>query len=971
VNPFALSGLLTGITSLAFGYFVYLKGRTRQLNKLWFVFTASVAVWGFGGMWIALADTETEALWAWRIAFACGVLWIPILFYHFVCTFCELSRRKSLLFFYSLGMLLFPLIFTDLFFSGVRFTFSSFYYSLPGPFLFPFFFLWWLGMVVYSHYELLRVYRHTSGQKKNQIKYFFLATAVGYSGGSLDYLPIFGVDLYPYGNFTIILYPIIMTYAIVRYRLMDITVVINRGLAYGLLLGIIFLPIYLAALISQRVALYSILPLSAGTLIFACGLWVLLKNPRAAPHITFSLVSLAVTGWLFGSFMMYSASRETEALFWSRFIYAGVVYIPAFFYHFCASFLQQTLKNKLILTNYLISTAFLLLIPSSYLIENPHSYFWGYYSKAGVLHPVFLTYFALVSGLSLLKLYLGYKAKSATQPLEAKRIKYVFWAFVIGFTASIDFIQNYGYEFYPLGYLSVTFWAMIVAYAILKYQLLDITVILNRAKFAPYAQAMALIPFYVAVLVLIRAFTGSMQYMLAGILVAMFTILAGLLMNLQRGFEKAVGKVLFREKYDAYKTLTDFSKAMVTILDLRALNEKIITTLSEVMGIMKVSLFMLDEEKDSYFLTASHGMDEEHIRQMKIKESDPLPRYLVETDRLVMREELQHNLANTSVKEFKEVVSALVQIESEICIPLINKDRLIGFLNLGQKKDRGMYSQEDLDLLSTLGQNAAIALDNALLYEDLQRQKSLMRRTDRLRSLETVAGGFAHEIRNPLTSIKTFIELAPARKDDPEFIGPFSKVVSEDVHRIERLIQEILDYARYMQPRLTEEDINEVVESSLYFIGVKASGRNILIEKELTDDLSRTWIDRQQIKQVLLNLFLNAMDAMSDGGRLVIRTHRLTKEDGEPWVQIEVGDTGCGISREDLDHIFDPFFTTKHESKEREGTGLGLSIVHQIVQEHRGYIEVESTIGAGTTFYVNLPTNPLLHDRRKQKTGVS
>ena len=125
-------------------------------------------------------------------------------------------------------------------------------------------------------------------------------------------------------------------------------------------------------------------------------------------------------------------------------------------------------------------------------------------------------------------------------------------------------------------------------------------------------------------------------------------------------------------------------------------------------------------------------------------------------------------MSNAPVKDVKEILGILSRIEAEICIPLMNKEQLIGFLNLGHKITLEMYTPEDLNLLSTLAQNAAIALDNALLYEDLKRQKSLMRRTDRLRSLETIAGGFAHEIRNPLTSIKTFVQLAPERREDEE-----------------------------------------------------------------------------------------------------------------------------------------------------------------------------------------------------------
>jgi len=127
-------------------------------------------------------------------------------------------------------------------------------------------------------------------------------------------------------------------------------------------------------------------------------------------------------------------------------------------------------------------------------------------------------------------------------------------------------------------------------------------------------------------------------------------------------------------------------------------------------------------------------------------------------------------------------------------------------------------------------------------------------------------------------------------------------------------------------------------------------------------------LDRQQIKQVLLNLFLNAMDAMEEsGGRLTVKTRRLYRTE-QAWLQIEIADTGVGIPAGNLEHIFDPFYTTKHESGEREGTGLGLAIVHQIIQEHQGSIEVDSAPGSGTAFYVNLRSNPLGLDVSKEST---
>jgi signal transduction histidine kinase len=233
-----------------------------------------------------------------------------------------------------------------------------------------------------------------------------------------------------------------------------------------------------------------------------------------------------------------------------------------------------------------------------------------------------------------------------------------------------------------------------------------------------------------------------------------------------------------------------------------------------------------------------------------------------------------------------------------------------------------------------------------------------MRRTDRLRSLEIIAAGFAHEIRNPLTSIKTFIQLAPERKDDSQFIAEFSQIVLDDVYRIERLIQEILDYARYMEPQLTDEDVNEIVSSCIYLVHVQADRRGIKIEKELASELLRGMLDRQQITQVILNLLLNAMDAIGEGfGTIRVRTHRLQKPNGQEWVHIEIEDTGRGIPSEHLAHIFNPLFTTKHSSAFNEGTGLGLTLVHQIIKEHRGDIQIRSMEGVGTTVRIQIPSH--------------
>ena len=403
--------------------------------------------------------------------------------------------------------------------------------------------------------------------------------------------------------------------------------------------------------------------------------------------------------------------------------------------------------------------------------------------------------------------------------------------------------------------------------------------------------------------------------------------------------------------------VTRFASDLGTMTDLTTLGSRIIQELCHAGATTHGTLFLLDREHECYRRANMVGPVASTLIPPTLAVSHSLPRHLLATNRIMTQADSAADLQETD--SGASARTAMESMQATRIVPHLNKGRLIAFSLLGATQPLAEENTLTRSLLAALAQTATNALDTIVLYEDLHRSHTLIKRTDRLKSLETIAGGFAHEIRNPLTSIKTFIQLAPERKDDPQFIQEFSKVVLDDVYRIERLIQEILDYARYMEPKLTDEDFNDLVASCLYFIDIKADSHGIKIEKELASDLPRVMLDRQQIKQVLLNLLLNAMDSMARaGGRLRVQTRKLVKPGGKVWAHIEIEDTGEGIQDTNLEHIFDPFFTTKHESGEHEGTGLGLTIVHQIIQEHHGEIRVKSSAGIGTTFFVSLPALP-------------
>jgi two-component system NtrC family sensor kinase len=283
------------------------------------------------------------------------------------------------------------------------------------------------------------------------------------------------------------------------------------------------------------------------------------------------------------------------------------------------------------------------------------------------------------------------------------------------------------------------------------------------------------------------------------------------------------------------------------------------------------------------------------------------------------------------------------EIEAEISIPIISKEKLIGALNLGYKPGKEIYSNEDLELLSTLANQAAVAIENARLYQNLKQSQDTLRRADRLSSLGLLTAGLAHEIRNPL----------PERYEDAEFRNGFQSLALKEVDRICGLITDLLSFARPSKPNVAQEDMNNVIEGIARILDTQAKEKSVELVRYFAPNLPKVWIDREQMKQVFMNLIFNGIQAMNDGGTITISTRIFSPdatEQSPSFVQVEVRDTGVGIPNENLEHIFDPFFTSKDE-----GSGLGLSISHQIVQEHGGYVTVESKVGKGTSFLVNIP----------------
>jgi len=266
------------------------------------------------------------------------------------------------------------------------------------------------------------------------------------------------------------------------------------------------------------------------------------------------------------------------------------------------------------------------------------------------------------------------------------------------------------------------------------------------------------------------------------------------------------------------------------------------------------------------------------------------------------------------------------------------------------------------DELANLGKsfNSMIQkLDQA--QKEIEKQHQLqMQRADRLASLGELASAIAHEIRNPLAGISSAIQVLAEEFGSQDPPREVIQRIMEEIERVNTSLESILSYSRPTPLQYSLTDLHEILDQALF---IASSGlKELECIREYEPGLPSIEIDPQQIQQVFLNIILNAIQAMHKQGRLTLRTAVEAKKD-QRWIVVRISDTGEGIPKENLTKIFQPFFTTR-----QRGTGLGLSIAQRIMEQHGGFITVESEVGQGTTFALYFPLSP---DETRVKHGTA
>jgi two-component system sensor histidine kinase AtoS len=264
-----------------------------------------------------------------------------------------------------------------------------------------------------------------------------------------------------------------------------------------------------------------------------------------------------------------------------------------------------------------------------------------------------------------------------------------------------------------------------------------------------------------------------------------------------------------------------------------------------------------------------------------------------------------------------------------------------------EKRDEMFMNMSISQLLNAAGEQLGLVL----IFEDITREIKMeneFRRMGELAAIGQLAASIAHELRNPLSSIKGAAQFLQKEYEDHSAIVEFLGIIIDEVNGLNKLTTEFLDFARPMQLELAHTSVNTVIDKTLQLMSVHITDNNVVVKENLDPTVPEIQADEGQLEQVMRNLIINALQAMPDGGALTLSTGRAPSG----GVYMSITDTGIGIPEEKLDRIFLPFFTTK-----TKGTGLGLSVVRKIVENHGGRIEVNSEVGTGTTFTITLNQN--------------
>ena len=571
----------------------------------------------------------------------------------------------------------------------------------------------------------------------------------------------------------------------------------------------------------------------------------------------------------------------------------------------------------------------------------------------GAMLTPFYDHAVVVGGLLLyatvfLSLALGYLYKLGFETdsrVEGARLRYI--ALVGGFGGLftlIEYLPYVGLDIPPVGTILILVFLYALSQSITHYRLFDLYELAGRLG------VLTALAFVLAfILWLMRLVSGEQLFL--HVVVSAFVVLI-LFDPVRSKVQEWISQVFFHERFELERTILALRRSVAHILDIDELGQVLVEGLAASPRFTQGALYLLGPDARVFKLRNHFGP--KSAERVEMAPARPLLDRLSKMGTAVLenaeRELEERRLVgdDREAETAHDIAVTMRALQASVCLGLRGESgHLYGFLTLRDDRLRDAFSREEVQLLAGLATQVAVTVENSELYQQ-------MKEKDRLAALGEMAAGLAHEIRNPLGSIKASAQYLSETSAQAQDGAEFLDIIVDEVDRLNRVVSSFLDYARPAHSDPEPIHVNAAVELTLQFLRPECDSANVSLHVAMDEDLPKVRIDIEHLRQVLINLVQNAVQAMTRGGDIFVETRSQDRfgigGGARRWVQISVRDTGPGIAPGLLANLFVPFVTTK-----QQGTGLGLAISQRIVAEAGGRIDVRSRQGFGTTFVVLLP----------------